>query len=62
MLSPNTCKELIPGNNHVNIEGDLSLLEPSDESVALAPTTADLLEPKQKTHLSHGQTPDAQEL
>lgn len=59
-LSPTTCKELIPAIDHANIEGDPSLLELSDET--LAHTMAALLDAQQKTQLSSVQNPDLQKL
>lgn len=59
-FSPTTCKELIPANGHVSIEGDPSLLELSDET--LAHTMAALLDAQQKTQLSSVQNPDLQKL
>ena len=37
-LSPATCKELIPANNHMSMDGNTSPVKPSDESPALANT------------------------
>ena len=37
-LSPATFKELVPANNHVRVDGNTSLVKPSDESPALANT------------------------
>lgn len=37
-LSPTTCKEWSPANNHARLEVDPSPFEPSEETLALADT------------------------